>query len=72
MSSTPSGCSDECPVLHRAAGKITQSFYQPQCALQNGDKIVYSKFAGTEVELEGSEHVILKVRSIHAVLRAGF
>lgn len=30
-------------------------------SLQNGDKVVYSKFAGTEIELEGSEHVILKV-----------
>ena len=51
--------------------RITQSSHQLQCALQNGDKIVYSKFAGTEVELEGSEHVILKVRSVHAFLYAG-
>lgn len=29
--------------------------------MQAGDKVVYSKFAGTEVSLEGKEHVILKV-----------
>jgi len=30
-------------------------------AVQSGDKVVYSKFAGTEVSLEGQEHVLLKV-----------
>ena len=28
-----------------------------------GQAVVYSKFAGTDVELEGQEHVILKVKS---------
>ena len=32
--------------------------------MQAGDKVVYSKFAGTEVSLEGKEHVILKARHL--------
>lgn len=29
--------------------------------LQAGDKVVYSKYAGTDLKLGGAEHVILKV-----------
>ncbi len=31
--------------------------------LQDGEKVVYSKYAGTEVKLQGTEYVILKVHS---------
>ncbi|KAK9851371.1 hypothetical protein WJX84_005169 [Apatococcus fuscideae] len=37
-------------------------------AVKNGDKVVYSKFAGTEVELEGAEHVLLKEEDVIGVL----
>lgn len=30
--------------------------------LQDGDHVVYSKFAGTDLEVGGVEHVLLKVR----------
>lgn len=30
--------------------------------LQAGDKVIYSKFAGTELELQGDSYVLLKVR----------
>ena len=31
------------------------------CAAQSGDKVVYSKYAGTEVALDDSDYVLLKV-----------
>ena len=31
--------------------------------MQNGDKVVYSKFAGTELKVSDDEFVILKVRA---------
>ena len=31
--------------------------------MQNGDKVVYSKYAGTELKVEGADYVLLKVRS---------
>jgi hypothetical protein len=31
--------------------------------LQAGDHVVYSKFAGTDLEVAGTEHVLLKVRA---------
>jgi co-chaperonin GroES (HSP10) len=30
-------------------------------AVQDGEKVVYSKYAGTELKLQGKEYVILKV-----------
>jgi hypothetical protein len=33
--------------------------------VQVGDKVIYSKFAGTEIKLQDQDHVLLKVR--HAV-----
>ena len=33
--------------------------------LQTGDKVVYSKYAGTELKLQNTEYVILKVRQDH-------
>ena len=33
-----------------------------------GDKVVYSKYAGTEVKLDGEEYVIVKQSDILAVV----
>ena len=35
------------------------------CDAQAGDKVVYSKYAGTEITLGGTEHVLLKVYLTH-------
>lgn len=36
--------------------------------LNIGDKVIYSKYAGTEVKLEGQEYTILKQSEILAVI----
>lgn len=36
--------------------------------LKVGDKVIYSKYAGTEVKLEGQEYTILKQNEILAVV----
>lgn len=33
--------------------------------MQNGDKVVYSKYAGTELKVEGADYVLLKVHTSH-------
>ena len=35
-----------------------------------GDKVVYSKYGGTEVKLEGDEYLILSSRDLLAVVKA--
>jgi len=34
-------------------------------SMQNGDKVVYSKYAGTELKVEGADYVLLKVQTPH-------
>lgn len=36
--------------------------------VQVGDKVIYSKYAGTEVKLEGSEYIIVKQNDILAIV----
>ena len=34
-----------------------------------GDKVIYSKYAGTEVELDGAEYLVVKQNDILAVIK---
>ena len=37
--------------------------------VKEGDKVIYSKYAGTEVELDDEEYIIVKQNDILAVIR---
>ncbi|CEN85515.1 co-chaperone GroES [Paraclostridium sordellii] len=39
-----------------------------QMELKVGDKVIFSKFAGTEIKLEGQEYIILKQDEVLAVV----
>ena len=34
-----------------------------------GDKVIYSKYAGTEVKLDGEEYIIVKQNDILAIVK---
>ncbi|MGF1666662.1 MAG: co-chaperone GroES [Acidimicrobiia bacterium] len=36
--------------------------------VKEGDKVLYSKFAGTEVKLEGNEYLVLSARDLLAIV----
>jgi len=36
--------------------------------VKNGDKVMYDKYAGTQVKVDGEEHLILKMSDIIAVV----
>lgn len=36
--------------------------------VQVGDKVIYSKYAGTEVKLEGTEYIIVRQNDILAII----
>ncbi|GAC43785.1 co-chaperone GroES [Paenibacillus popilliae] len=36
--------------------------------LKEGDRVIFSKYAGTEVKYEGKEYLIMKESDVHAVL----
>jgi len=36
--------------------------------VKNGDKVMYDKYAGTQIKIDGEEHLILKMADIIAVV----
>ncbi|OPA74077.1 co-chaperone GroES [Paenibacillus selenitireducens] len=36
--------------------------------VKEGDRIIFSKYAGTEVKFEGKEYLIMKESDIHAII----
>ena len=36
--------------------------------VKNGDKVMYDKYAGTQVKIDGEEHLILKMADIIAIV----
>lgn len=39
--------------------------HSPRSVMQNGDKVVYSKYAGTDLKVSGDDYVLLKVRECY-------
>ena len=37
-------------------------------SLSVGDRVIYSKYAGTEVKLDGSEYIVIKLEDVLAVV----
>ena len=49
-------------------GKVVAVGKDAQDEVNVDDRVIYSKFAGTEVEYEGNEYLILNVTDILAVI----
>ncbi len=57
-------------VIAVGPGKVTDDGKKIEMAVKEGDKVVYSKYAGTEVKLsEDEEYVIVKQSDILAILQ---
>lgn len=54
-------------VIAVGPGRYEEGKYVPM-EVKVGDKIIYSKYGGTEVKIEGKEHLILSERDILAVM----
>ncbi len=49
-------------------GKLTEDGKIVDLKVKKGDVVLYSKYAGTEVELEGIQHLIMRESDILAVV----
>ena len=47
-----------------------QAKEKPQEAEKEGEKVIYSKYAGTDVELDGEEYIIVKQSEVLAIVEA--
>lgn len=49
-------------------GKIADSGQKIEMSLKKGDKVLYGKYSGTEVSIDGKDYLIMKESDVLAVL----
>lgn len=55
-------------VVAVGAGKVADNGERIAPEVKVGDKVIFSKYAGTEVKVDGTEYLILSERDVLAVL----
>lgn len=55
-------------VLAVGSGKLLDSGERVALEVKEGDTVVFAKYGGTEISLEGKELMILSERDIHAIV----
>jgi chaperonin GroES len=55
-------------VLAVGPGKLDEEGKRLPMDVKVGDKVLYAKYAGTEVKLDGEEHLIVKESDILAIV----
>ncbi len=55
-------------VVAVGAGKLLENGERLAMEVKVGDKVIFSKYSGTEVKLDGTEYLILSERDILAIV----
>jgi len=55
-------------VVAVGTGRITEDGKVRPVDVKKGDKVLFGKYAGTEIKIDGEEHLILREEDILAVL----
>jgi len=55
-------------VIAVGAGKVGEDGKQRPLDVKAGDKVLFGKYSGTEVKIDGEEHLILREEDILGVL----
>jgi len=55
-------------VIAVGAGRVLEDGSVRALDLKKGDRVLFGKFAGTEVKIEGTEHLILKEDDVLCVM----
>jgi chaperonin GroES len=55
-------------IMAVGPGKLLDSGQRAPMEVQLGDRVVYAKYGGTEVKVEGEEYLILRESDILAIL----
>ncbi|MFX3673327.1 MAG: co-chaperone GroES [Paenisporosarcina sp.] len=55
-------------VLAVGTGRVLDNGTRVELDVQEGDKIIFSKYAGTEVKYQGNEYLILRESDILAII----
>lgn len=55
-------------VIAVGPGKLTESGKRIEMELKKGDRVVFSKYGGTEISVDGEDYLILSERDVLAVI----
>ena len=55
-------------VLAVGAGKLDDKGQRIPVDVKEGDTVIYSKYGGTEIKLDGEEYLIVRASDIYAVV----
>jgi chaperonin GroES len=55
-------------VIAVGSGKIADNGQKIEMSLKNGDKVLYGKYSGTEVSIDGTDYLIMRESDVLAVL----
>ena len=55
-------------IIAVGPGKITEDGKQVKMEVKEGDKVLYGKYSGTEVTVEGEEYLIMRESDIFAII----
>ncbi|MBL7225766.1 MAG: co-chaperone GroES [Desulfobacteraceae bacterium] len=55
-------------VMAVGDGKVTDDGKKIPLEVKAGDKILFGKYAGTEIQIEGEEHIIMREDDIIAIV----
>jgi chaperonin GroES len=55
-------------VIAVGAGKIKKDGTKPPLGVKKGDRVLYARYAGTEVKIDGKEYLIMKEDDILAII----
>jgi chaperonin GroES len=58
----------ECEVMAVGPGRVTDDGKRIPTELKKGDRILISKYSGTEVKLDGQEYLIMREDDVLAVV----
>ena len=58
----------EAKVVAVGKGKILESGEQRKLDVKKGDRVLFGKYGGTEVKIEGAEHLILREDDILGII----
>ncbi len=55
-------------VVSVGKGRVLDDGKVQELAVKKGDKILFNKYAGTEIKVEGDEHIIIREDDVLAIL----
>jgi chaperonin GroES len=55
-------------VVAVGAGKLLENGKKQPLEVKKGDKILFGKYAGTDIKIEGEEHLIMREEDIIAIV----